>query len=47
MKKMIPLKVVKRIIADILIERGNNILDDADEFAEQEIQEFGVIGVNM
>ena len=42
MKNTIPTKVVKQIIADILIERGNKILDDADKMAEQEIKEHGV-----
>ena len=36
MKNAVPIKVVKKIIADILIERGNKILDDADRIREQE-----------
>ena len=42
MKQYIPTDVVKKIIADILIERGNKILDDADRLAEIEINEGGV-----
>ena len=41
MKKYIPTNVVRKIIADILIERGNRILDDADELAVEEIEVLG------
>ena len=41
MKRDLPIDVVRKIIYDILIERGNNILNDADEMAEEEIKEFG------
>jgi hypothetical protein len=34
MEKYTPANVVRKIIADILIERGNRIKDDADIFEE-------------
>ena len=42
MEKYIPTNVVRKIIADILIERGNKILNDADKISEVEIELFGV-----
>lgn len=42
MKRYVPTSVVRKIIADILIERGNKILNDADKIAEEEIELFGV-----
>lgn len=43
MEKYIPTNVVRKIIADILIERGNRILDDADELAVEEIEELDYV----
>ena len=42
MKITIPSNVVRKIISDILIERGNAILDVADKMGEEEIKECGV-----
>ena len=42
MEKYIPTNVVRKIIADILIERGNKILEDADMLAVEEIKRYGV-----
>ena len=42
MEKYIPTSVVRKIIADILIERGNKILEDADRLGVEEIKRYGV-----
>lgn len=42
MNYTIPVQIVKRIIADILIERSNVIMQASDELAEQSIKETGV-----
>lgn len=42
MNDTIPAKVVREIIADILIERSNAIMQASDELAEQSIQETGI-----
>ena len=41
MEKYIPTNVVRKIIADILIERGNRILAEADRIADEEIKRCG------
>lgn len=41
MGKYIPTNVVRKIIADVLVERGNGILEYADELAEEEIKVHG------
>ena len=38
----LPKSILRKIIADILIKRGNTILDDADKIEEKEIAESGV-----
>lgn len=43
MNKMIPLKVVREIIADVLIKRSNKIEQACNEMQEKELDEIGVV----
>ena len=43
MNKMIPLKVVREIIADVLIKRSNKIEQAYNEMQEKELDEIGVV----
>ena len=42
MKRYIPTDVVRKIIADILIERSNRMLEDADRIGDEEIKRSDV-----
>jgi len=42
MKDTIPTKIVREIIADILIRRSNAIMQACDELSEKSIQETGI-----
>ena len=44
MKKSIPITVVRKIIADILIDRGNGMLEDADNMANEQVATDDYIG---
>lgn len=43
MNKMIPLKVVREIIADVLIKRSNKIEQACNEMQEKELDEIGIV----
>jgi len=42
MNNTIPIKVVRKIISDILIERSNAIMQASDEIAEKSFKDTGV-----
>ena len=44
MSDTIPSKIVREIVADILIERSNALDDAADELAQQELEQYGYTG---
>ena len=43
MKNTIPTKVVRKIISDILIERGNSIMNATNEMEKEDVRQTGVI----